>query len=118
MQNRKGSPEDPAKAGRGRAKQAEGLYWLLGSSVREIGPSRMVYPSFTACKRRKAKVKSVVVNISHTLTPTTHHSQSTGEAASIHQGRSHAPRGAGQVGSNMEAGPFDCSTRDAVALAS
>ncbi len=70
MQNRKGSPEDPAKAGRGRAKQAEGLYWLLGSSVREIGPSRMVYPSFTACKRRKAKVKSVVVNISHTLTTT------------------------------------------------
>jgi hypothetical protein len=35
----------------------------LGSSVREIDTSRTVYPSFTTCKPRKARVKLGVVNI-------------------------------------------------------
>src|SRR5437899_11864525 len=39
------------------------LCWLLGPSVQEIDTSRTVYLSFTACKRRKARVKLGVVNI-------------------------------------------------------
>ena len=38
------------------------LYWLLGSSVREKDTSRTIYPSFIACKRRKARIKLGVVN--------------------------------------------------------
>jgi hypothetical protein len=50
---------DPGRAGSGE----EPLYWLLGTSVREIDTSRTVYPSFTTCKRRRARVKLGVVNI-------------------------------------------------------
>ncbi len=39
------------------------VYWLLGSSVLEIGTSRTVYPSFTACKRRQTRVKAGVVTV-------------------------------------------------------
>jgi hypothetical protein len=48
------------------------------------------------------------------LTPTAHHSPSAGETSSMHQGRSNAPRPAGQIGSHMEAGPFYRSTRNTV----
>ena len=52
------------------------------------------------------------------LTPTAHYSPSTGETTGLHQGRSNAPRPAGQVGSHMAAGSCDCSTRHTAVVAS
>jgi hypothetical protein len=45
------------------------------------------------------------------LTPATHHSQSTGETTRLSQGGSITSRLAGQGGPHMETGPFYCSTR-------
>ena len=52
------------------------------------------------------------------LTTTTHHPQTAGETASMHENRSCPSRPAGQDGSNLAAGPVDCSTRYPAALAS
>src|SRR5690349_19222215 len=37
--------------------------WLHGTSIQEISTSRTIYPSPTACKRGKMRVKSGVVKI-------------------------------------------------------
>ena len=39
------------------------MYWLLRTSVREISPSRTLFPSCATCKRRKGRVQSGAVNL-------------------------------------------------------
>jgi hypothetical protein len=85
-----------------------GLDVLSSRFVRWMKPLVTSLPLATLTDLGKSK--SELLAEKYSFTPTTHCSQTAGETASVHQGRSHPPRPVGQVGSNLAAGSLDRST--------